>query len=51
MLIMLAMAMANGYADDDQLNKHEKKDFRHILDKADCQQKLMLSRTMISDGF
>ena len=49
MLIMLAMAMAN--ADDDQLNKHEKKDFRHILDKADCQQKLMLRLTMISAGF
>ena len=45
------MALASGYADDDQLNKHEKKDFRHILDKADCQQKLMLRLTMISAGF
>ena len=48
---MLTMALASGYADDDQLNKHEKKDFRHILDKADCQQKLMLRLTMISAGF
>ena len=45
------MALASGYADDDQLNKHEKKDFRHILEIVDCQQELMLSLTMISAGF